>query len=119
MFSLLTLFAVVLIHVVMQMRRKDLAEAERKHNFLPRVVITALPSNSSAGECEKGRGGGGGEKGEMGWVDPTTHGQGAEESAAKQKQKEEEENEWAREDMFASWGCIFRKSTFCMIQRKG
>ena len=106
------LFAVVLIHVVMQMRRKDLAEAERKHNFLPRVVITALPSNSSAGEGGKGSGG---DKGEMGWVDPTTHGQGAEESAAKQKQKEEEENEWAREDMLASWGSALRKkSTFCM-----
>ena len=103
MFSLLTLFAVVLIHVVMQMRRKDLAEAERKHNFLPRVVITALPSTSSAGEC--GKGSGGGEKGEMGWVDPTTHGQGAEESA-KQKQKEEEENEWAREES-RFWGLHF------------
>ena len=40
-FSLLTLFAVVLIHVVMQMRRKALAEAERKHN-IPRVIITTL-----------------------------------------------------------------------------
>ena len=104
MFSLLTLFAVVLIHVVMQMRRKDLAEAERKHNF-PRVVITALPSTSSDGDSGKGSGSGGGDKGEMGWVDPTTHGQGAEESA-KQKQKEEEENEWAREES-RFWGLHF------------
>ena len=106
MFSLLTLFAVVLIHVVMQMRRKDLAEAERKHNF-PRVVITASTSTSSDGDSGKGsssNGGGGGGKGEMGWVDPTMHGQGAVESAAaaKQKQKEEEENEWAREESMCS-----------------
>ena len=109
MFSLLTLFAVVLIHVVMQMRRKDLAEAERKHNF-PRVVITASTSTSSDGDSGKGSSsGGGGDKGEMGWVDPTMHGQGAVESsaaAAKQKQKEEEENEWAREES-RFWGLHF------------
>ena len=104
MFSLLTLFAVVLIHVVMQMRRKDLTEAERKHNF-PRVVITASTSTSSDGDSGKGSSSGGGGKGEMGWVDPTMHGQGAVESAAaaaKQKQKEEEENEWAREESMCS-----------------
>ena len=90
MFSLLTLFAVVLIHVVIQMRRKDLAEAERKHNF-PRVVITTL----STTEGDKGKGTGGGE---MGWIDPAAAAatQAKEgDKAAKKKQKEEEE-EWAR-----------------------
>ena len=73
------LFAVVLIHVVMQMRRKDLGEAERKHNF-PRVVITEVKKN------------------EMGWIDPTaaaTQGEGDEAEAA--KQKKEEDKEWARD----------------------
>ena len=84
------LFAVVLIHVVMQMRRKDLAEAERKHNF-PRVVITTLSTAEVNGS----------DRSEMGWVDPTAATQGADEAeeAKKRKEKEkEEEEEWTRDE---------------------
>ena len=84
------LFAVVLIHVVMQMRRKDLAEAERKHNF-PRVVITTLSTAEVNGS----------DRSEMGWVDPTAATQGPDEAeeAKKRKEKEkEEEEEWTRDE---------------------
>lgn len=88
-FSLLMLFAVVLIHVVMQMRRKELADAERKGNF-PRVVITTLTTEVKRSD-----------RSEMGWTDPTaTQGEGeeaAEASVAAKKKEKEEEGEWARD----------------------
>ena len=85
------LFAVVLIHVVMQMRRKDLSEAERKHNF-PRVVITTM-----ANEVK------GNDRSEMGWIDPTAATK-AEDEAEAVKQKKEEDKEWARDEIQCACG---------------